>query len=190
MPIVLKSGSLNLLENYGPVQASNRIALPFTFWLHNKVIHEEAFVHSVMCMLFRIYFFYPVLAPAHVAGLTSALKLCGLHSGNMQVISQTLTRIPYCWPYLWCFTRYAISGYTKSRTFSPIYHNKKAPGEMSWKRINYTLRWKNMRRSEKQNEVPMHIGIMKPTWCTFRSVYWESRDSTCFEHYLRILRRR
>ena len=28
MPIVLKSGSLNLLETSGPVQASNRIALP------------------------------------------------------------------------------------------------------------------------------------------------------------------
>ena len=28
MPIVLKSGSLNLLETSGPVQACNRIALP------------------------------------------------------------------------------------------------------------------------------------------------------------------
>jgi hypothetical protein len=34
------------------------------------------------------------------------------------------------------------------------------------------------------------ISIMKPTWCTFNSVYWESRASTCFEHYLLILRRR
>ena len=31
MPIVLKSGSLNLLEPSGPVQACNGIALPFTF---------------------------------------------------------------------------------------------------------------------------------------------------------------
>jgi len=30
VPIVLKSGSLNLLEPPGPVQASNGIALPFT----------------------------------------------------------------------------------------------------------------------------------------------------------------
>ena len=30
MPIVLKSGSLNLLEPSGPVQACNGIALPFT----------------------------------------------------------------------------------------------------------------------------------------------------------------
>ena len=29
MPIVLKSGSLNLLERSGPVQACNGIALPF-----------------------------------------------------------------------------------------------------------------------------------------------------------------
>jgi hypothetical protein len=32
--------------------------------------------------------------------------------------------------------------------------------------------------------------IMKPMWCTFHSVYWESRSSTYFEHYLLILRRR
>jgi hypothetical protein len=32
--------------------------------------------------------------------------------------------------------------------------------------------------------------IMKPTWCTFHSVYRESRTSTCFEHYMLILRRR
>ena len=31
VPIVLKSGSLNLLELSGPVQACNEIALPFTF---------------------------------------------------------------------------------------------------------------------------------------------------------------
>jgi hypothetical protein len=31
---------------------------------------------------------------------------------------------------------------------------------------------------------------MKPTWCTFHSVYWVSRASTCFEHYLLIFRRR
>jgi hypothetical protein len=33
------------------------------------------------------------------------------------------------------------------------------------------------------------ISKMKPTWCTFRSIYWESKASTCFEHYLLILRR-
>ena len=31
VPIVLKSGSLNLLESSGPVQACNGIALPLTF---------------------------------------------------------------------------------------------------------------------------------------------------------------
>jgi hypothetical protein len=31
---------------------------------------------------------------------------------------------------------------------------------------------------------------MKPTWCTFHSIYWESRASTCFRHYFLILRRR
>jgi hypothetical protein len=30
---------------------------------------------------------------------------------------------------------------------------------------------------------------MKQTWCTFYSIYWESRVSTCFEHYLLVFRR-
>jgi hypothetical protein len=33
-----------------------------------------------------------------------------------------------------------------------------------------------------------YFSMMKPTWCTFHSFYWESRASTCFEHYLPILR--
>jgi hypothetical protein len=34
------------------------------------------------------------------------------------------------------------------------------------------------------------ISTMKPTWCTLHSIYWESKASTGFEHYLLILRRR
>jgi hypothetical protein len=34
----------------------------------------------------------------------------------------------------------------------------------------------------------LYVSIMKPAWFTFHSVYWESRSSTCFEHYLLILR--
>jgi hypothetical protein len=30
---------------------------------------------------------------------------------------------------------------------------------------------------------------VKPTWCSFYSISWELRTSTCFEHYLLILRR-
>jgi hypothetical protein len=37
--------------------------------------------------------------------------------------------------------------------------------------------------------VHCHVSIMKPTWCTFLSIDWESRAFTCFEHYLLILRR-
>jgi hypothetical protein len=33
-----------------------------------------------------------------------------------------------------------------------------------------------------------YISIIKPKWWTFHSIYWESRVSTCFEHYLLILR--
>jgi hypothetical protein len=35
-----------------------------------------------------------------------------------------------------------------------------------------------------------NICVMKLTWCTFHSIYWESRASTSIEHYLLILRRR
>jgi hypothetical protein len=34
------------------------------------------------------------------------------------------------------------------------------------------------------------ISIMKPTLCTFHSMYWESGVPMCFEHYLLTLRRR
>jgi hypothetical protein len=34
------------------------------------------------------------------------------------------------------------------------------------------------------------VSIMRPTWCTFYSIYLELWASTCFEHYLLILRRR
>jgi hypothetical protein len=39
VPIVLKSGSLNLLEPSGPVKASNGVALPFT--LHTWACREN-----------------------------------------------------------------------------------------------------------------------------------------------------
>jgi hypothetical protein len=31
--------------------------------------------------------------------------------------------------------------------------------------------------------------VIKPTWCTFHSLYWELKASTRFEHYFLILRR-
>jgi len=36
VPIVLKSGSLNLLEPSGPVQACNGIALPFLLYYYQQ----------------------------------------------------------------------------------------------------------------------------------------------------------
>jgi len=39
VPIVLKSGSLNLLEPSGPVQACNGIALPLPFTLSFSFTH-------------------------------------------------------------------------------------------------------------------------------------------------------
>jgi hypothetical protein len=40
VPIVLKSGSLNLLELSGPVQACNGIALPFTNGKYENINYE------------------------------------------------------------------------------------------------------------------------------------------------------
>jgi hypothetical protein len=34
------------------------------------------------------------------------------------------------------------------------------------------------------------VSVVQPTWCTIYSIYWKLRASTCFEHYLLILRRR
>jgi hypothetical protein len=45
---------------------------------------------------------------------------------------------------------------------------------------------KNLIFADRASE---YTSIMKPTWCTFHSVYWESRASTCFKHYLLIFRR-
>jgi hypothetical protein len=38
MPIFLKSGYLNLLEPYGPVQACNGIALPYLYLTLNELV--------------------------------------------------------------------------------------------------------------------------------------------------------
>jgi hypothetical protein len=68
--------------------------------------------------------------------------------------------------------------------------------------INFRRRWitqkkgyniQNMGKFWNPEEISvkviMFISIIKPTWCTFHSIYWESRASTCFEQYLLILRR-
>jgi len=103
-----------------------------TFWLQHNMKHEEAFVHSIKRIPPRfiiIFFSDQVLAPAQVAGLTCVLKLCGSLSGNIQVITQTLPRIPYYRPTVRliydCPLRYAISGYTKSRAFVLTTRRKK-----------------------------------------------------------------
>ena len=50
MPIVLKSGNLNLLEPSGPVQACNGIALPFTVLHCNGNIILEKPLDFMHCM--------------------------------------------------------------------------------------------------------------------------------------------
>ena len=47
MPIVLKSGSLNILEPSGPVQACNGIALPLPFTHILIYIQQDATLHSL-----------------------------------------------------------------------------------------------------------------------------------------------
>ena len=44
MPIILKSGSLSLLEPYGPVQACNGIALPLPFYCIMSAIHRYLYI--------------------------------------------------------------------------------------------------------------------------------------------------
>ena len=51
MPIVLKSGNLNLLEPSGPVQACNGIALPFTFYIFYKLISK---IQNIVIMLVAV----------------------------------------------------------------------------------------------------------------------------------------
>ena len=56
MPIVLKSGSLNLLEPSGPVQACNGIALPFTESCMVLVVSlQGAHEKDVGLIIFRAY---------------------------------------------------------------------------------------------------------------------------------------
>jgi hypothetical protein len=39
------------------------------------------------------------------------------------------------------------------------------------------------------NTTYLGVSTVKPTWCTFCSIYSELMASTCFEHYLLILRK-
>jgi hypothetical protein len=48
VPIVLKSGSLNLLEPSGPLQACNEIALPLLFYLQ---FMKRRHVHTALVQL-------------------------------------------------------------------------------------------------------------------------------------------
>ena len=47
MPIVLKSGSLNLLESSGPLQACHGIALPFTSNSGMAIVYALSEIHSL-----------------------------------------------------------------------------------------------------------------------------------------------
>jgi hypothetical protein len=71
VPIVLKSGSLNLLESYGPVQACNGIALPFTSCVKKTVlICYQLLTVIIQSHIYRINGF----------GLGLKLKVTGSHT--------------------------------------------------------------------------------------------------------------
>jgi len=57
MPIVLKSGTLNLLEPSGPVQASNGIALTFNFQVEDGFVKKSKHV----ALMFPLFFSYTVI---------------------------------------------------------------------------------------------------------------------------------
>jgi len=56
VPNVLKSGSLNLLEPSGPVQACNGIALPLTLPFSFLLVIEtrKCYILGYLCLLLRI----------------------------------------------------------------------------------------------------------------------------------------
>ena len=53
VPIVLKSGSLNLLEPLGPVHACNGIALPFTYYILLYYLNNEFTLDSLSYFFLR-----------------------------------------------------------------------------------------------------------------------------------------
>jgi len=55
MPIVLKSGSLNLLELSGPVQACNGIALPLLYITHYLLIQDKHIL-LIVDIIFSVLF--------------------------------------------------------------------------------------------------------------------------------------
>ena len=68
VPIVMKSGSLNLLEPSGPVQACNGIALPITTKLYSYNLKRSGNVKNT------------------VYQMVNAPELCGSEMGIRQVI--------------------------------------------------------------------------------------------------------
>jgi len=58
MPIVLKSGSLNLLEPSGPIQACNGIDLPFTGTLRFDVTNKKYCSYTWLNNNIIYYYYY------------------------------------------------------------------------------------------------------------------------------------
>jgi len=63
VPIAKKSGSLNLLEPYGPVQACNGTALPFTFtnyyyYYYYYCCIQNARIRSIIWPIYLIFIFF------------------------------------------------------------------------------------------------------------------------------------
>jgi hypothetical protein len=58
------------------------------------------------------------------------------------------------------------------------------------KNVHSLIKWELtlISRCITQTDIHKSISILKQMWCTFHSIYWESKASTCFKHYLLILR--
>jgi hypothetical protein len=61
VPIVLKSGSLNLLEPSGPVKACNGIALPLPLPLHAVELHLSGLITAVKPVFVEIPDYWALL---------------------------------------------------------------------------------------------------------------------------------
>jgi hypothetical protein len=94
VPIVLKSGRLNLLEPYGPVQACNRIAL------HNSDWKQWLFPYVAFMCTLRYKLFYTL------SWISTPRSECSTHTVDFIIHYQKLK---------WCYIKF------KSYTVMPPY---------------------------------------------------------------------
>jgi hypothetical protein len=90
VPIVLKSGSFNLLEPSGPVEACNGIALPIPFYIKYKQMRVFNFIFhllwtargSSVSSVDFLWFLEQKCIKKHGFGFRSGVVCCDLQKSN------------------------------------------------------------------------------------------------------------